>query len=286
MFLSNLNPSAWCPNDFPTLLPKQKKHRNIYNKENKIKITWHNFTITSRRKVKKESGYKYSWFKFLHSRQTDGFDAFSNITSLNKIYSKNIRGGAKVMFEPLWRLKRGFLSLKLWCSWGLCLPGQSTGAQPSSREGAAVSGLAQNPGSPELCQAGFPWGRCTKGTKCCVHEPVGASALSAFSPDTQHIYGHRISLLSKLKLLKQTNANVILAVTRFLDMGHNKDWFSHRTQIETFTDFLSRNAVFNLALLGELDMRVLQVITFWRIILNHIPDHNQIDGIPSLLLQN
>lgn len=114
----------------------------------------------------------------------------------------------------------------------------------------------------------------------------GASALSAFSPDTQHIYWNRISLLSKGKLLKQTNANVILAVTRFLDMGHNKDWFSHRPQIKTFTDFLSSDAVFNLALLGELYMRVLQVITFWRITLNHIPDHDQIDGIPSLLLQN
>lgn len=51
-------------------------------------------------------------------------------------------------------------------------------------------------------------------------------------------------------------------------------------------DFLSSDAVFNLALLGGLYMRVLQVITFGRIILSHIPDNNQIDGIPALFLQN
>lgn len=196
------------------------------------------------------------------------------------------------MFEPLWRLKRGFLSLKaaaeLSCGAAEDSACPDKAQEPSPALGKELQsqgwhGILDHPSCARQC---FPWGRCTKCTKCCVHEPVGASALSAFSPDTQHIYGHRISLLSKLKLLKQTNANVILAVTRFLDMGHNKDWFSHRTQIETFTDFLSRDAVFNLALLGELYMRVLQVITFWRIILNHTPDHNQIDGIPSLLLQN
>lgn len=50
----------------------------------------------------------------------------------------------------------------------------------------------------------------------------GASALSACSPVTQPIYWHSIPLLSKLKPLKQTNENLILAVAGFLGTGHNK----------------------------------------------------------------
>lgn len=47
----------------------------------------------------------------------------------------------------------------------------------------------------------------------------GASASSAFTPVTEPIHWHRIPLLSKLTLLKQTRANVILAVAGVMGRG-------------------------------------------------------------------
>lgn len=162
------------------------------------------------------------------------------------------------MFEPLWRLQGGFLSWK-------------AVAELSSDSGAAEDSLpartkhrspAQLQGRSRSLGAGteswitrvvpgsvFPREDAQRRAQTAVYtSQCGASALSAFSPVTQPIYWHRISLLSKLKLLKQTNANVILAVTAFLGMGHNKHWFSHRSQTKTFRDFLPSDAVLNLAL--------------------------------------
>lgn len=145
--------------------------------------------------------------------------------SLNKIYSKNIPGAAKVTFEPLWRLKRGFLSSKAVAELSSGAAKDSQPARTKHKPSPAPGKELQSQGWHRILDHSncarqcFPSGRCTK---CCVHQ-CGASALSAFSSDTQPIYWHRISLLSKLKLLKQTNANVILAVTGFLDMGHSKD---------------------------------------------------------------
>lgn len=166
------------------------------------------------------------------------------------------------MFEPPWRLQGGFLSGKAVAE----LSSDSGAAEDSLPARTKPRSPAQLRGRSRSLGAGTaPWitrvvpgsvfprddaqRRAQRRAQSAVYmSQRGASALSAFSPVTQPIYWHRISLLSKLKLLKQTNANVILAVTAFLGMGHNKHWFSHRSQTKTFTDFLSSDAVLNLAL--------------------------------------